>query len=104
MDEIKQSVEVASACESCNAKDVELFDVPHHQEGNNKIWKYCSRCKDLHLKELTVNKNLKELLNTHPDGANTPAIAAMFHEGKSVDEVKKFLDTNKQPELEAEVA
>src|SRR5436853_7527442 len=84
-------------CDSCGTV-TELFDVPHHQSGNAKIWKYCARCKALHDKEVSVAAELKELALTHPQAANDPTTAGKLHQGISVSEIKAELDRNKQPE------
>lgn len=89
-------------CDSCG-KTAELIETPHQQEGNETVHHYCADCKALHDKEIAVNSNLKELAKTHPQDANSSAVAALFHEGHSVEDVKKYLDTHKEPELEAEV-
>lgn len=89
-------------CESCN-QERPLNDVPHHQDGNDKVWKYCDACTEVHEKEVKTLAALKELRNTHPEAVNDPKVAGYFNAGKTLDEVKKILDTTKQPSLEAEV-
>lgn len=93
---------VGPACESCGVT-AQLFDVPHHQIGNPKVWHYCARCKAVHEKELVVLTELKEIAQTHPTQADTPKVAGMLHEGKTVEEIKAELDRTRQPDLEAEI-
>lgn len=89
-------------CDSCDNHG-ELFDVPHHQAGNPKVWKYCARCKAVHEKEAAVLHGLQELAKTHPEAVDTPDIAGKIRAGMSVEDVKSELDRNRQPLLEAEI-
>lgn len=65
------------ACDSCGAS-TELFDVPHHQPGNPKIWKYCSRCKMTHELEVAVTEKLKEIQAMNPAAVNDPATVSQI--------------------------
>jgi hypothetical protein len=91
-----------STCDSCG-KATATTDVDHHQEGNDVKWKYCDMCKRAHDTEAYVNTNLRQLMLTHPADADKPEMAGMFRNGQSLDDVVRFIDTNKQPALEAEV-
>ncbi len=97
-----QETRKTALCDSCGVVGL-INEVPHHQAGNDKVWHYCDSCKAAHDKEAATLKNLKELQKTHPEHVNKPEIAGMFNSGKTLDEVKKYLDTTKQPSLEAEV-
>lgn len=66
-------------------------------------FKYCKRCLNAHEKEKGVNEKLRKLLSTHSYAANRTDVVSMFHQGATLEEVKKYLDTNKDSELEAEV-
>ena len=93
---------VLETCDSCG-KNAELIEVSHHQAGNKAVWHYCQDCKMAHDKEVAITNALKELAKTHSVAVNRSDVLNMLKEGKSVEEIKKFLDTTKQPELEAEV-
>jgi hypothetical protein len=69
----------AEACESCNVV-TELFDVPHHQVGNPKVWRYCKRCKMAHDLEMATNAKLKEIQAMNPAAVNDPAFVGQVRE------------------------
>jgi hypothetical protein len=75
----EQPVMQAEACESCNAV-TELFDVPHHQVGNPKVWRYCQRCKMAHDVEVATNAKLKEIMVVNPSAANDPAFVGQVRD------------------------
>ncbi len=61
----------SDACESCGSITA-LFDVPHHQVGNTKVWRYCQRCKMAHDVEVATNDKLKEIMAVNPSAVNDP--------------------------------
>jgi len=61
-------------CESCG-NVLPLFNVSHHQEENDKVWRYCQKCKTSHEIELAVNEKLKTLMAISPQLANDPNVA-----------------------------
>ncbi len=62
----------AARCDSCGAI-TELFAIPHHQAGNDKVWQYCSRCKTAHDLEVATNDRLLEVMAVNPAAVNDPA-------------------------------
>ena len=68
-----------AVCESCGAA-TELFDVPHHQTGNPKVWKYCQRCKLAHAIEVTTNQKVKEVMTVNPASASDLTLIAQVRD------------------------
>jgi hypothetical protein len=64
-----------TVCDSCGQTKV-LSSVQHHQEGNDKTWYYCDRCKLAHEIEAETQKRLVELMSTDPIAANNPVEVA----------------------------
>jgi hypothetical protein len=69
----------AEVCQSCNSI-AELFDVPHHQEGNTTVWRYCKRCKLAHDVEVATNVKLKEVVAVNPSAANDPVFVSQIRD------------------------
>ena len=84
-------------CESCGK--VEATE----ERKTAKTWHYCKVCAEAHDKESGVNSTLKLLMQTHPEAVNRLDVVKAVRSGISLEEIKKSLDMNKQPSLEAEV-
>lgn len=86
-------------CDSCG-KSASLFEVTDKQ---GRSWHYCDICLAAHQKENQLNMDLITISNTHPGAAESPEVVKLLQSGVGVEDIKRQLDLNKQPELEAEV-
>src|SRR5438309_168161 len=102
--DLNQPVPKAGVCDSCNATG-QVYAVKHAQPGNDHVWYYCLTCWRAHYKNQLEQKFLEDLRTTHPNDVDNPQVLKIFHENNDdVNAVRRHLDQNKQPVLEAEVA
>jgi len=69
----------SGVCDSCG-NVAPLFNVPHAQDQNLKVWHYCEKCKKEHSIEKATQTRLKEIFRTDPAGANNPDTVASVRE------------------------
>lgn len=96
---MKKQVKIKS-CESCG-QSAELTIIQYPQ--SEKKWEYCGKCAEAFQKEQRVNRGLNEIMKTHPEAITNITIAEKLRAGDSVESVKKSLDINQKPELEADL-
>lgn len=86
---------MTNICDSCNNL------VATHEV--QKKWKYCRRCYDAYLLEIHINESIKTIMKTHPQDVERPEVYTMLHNGATINDIKRYLDTNKMPEFTAEI-
>ncbi len=72
-------------CESCGK--IKILTAVKTEKGRK--FHYCDSCVLVFEKEVEINKNLKLLVQTHPEAVHSLKVLAMFQHGASLNDVKR---------------